>query len=46
MLPLRDTLEVQIMAKWAERLAIAAIFVVFVLAGMLVWAVLFFRVFL
>lgn len=46
MLPRRDALEVQIMAKWAERLAIARIFVVFVLAGMLVWAVLFFRVIL
>lgn len=31
------------MARWAERLAIGAIFVVFVLAGMLVWAVVFFR---
>lgn len=31
------------MARWAERLAIGAILVVFVLAGMLVWAVVFFR---
>ena len=34
------------MTKSAERLAVATIFVIFVLAGMLVWAVLFFRVIL
>jgi len=31
------------MARWAERLAVAAIVAIFVLSGMLVWAVLFFR---
>jgi hypothetical protein len=31
------------MARFAKRLAIGAMFVVFVLAGMLVWAVVFFR---
>jgi len=38
--------EVQTMTKSAERLAVATIFVIFVLAGMLVWAVLFFHVIL
>jgi hypothetical protein len=36
-------LEVPIMARWGERLAVAAIFVVFILAGVLVWATVFFR---
>jgi hypothetical protein len=31
------------MARWAERFAVGAIFVIFLLAGMLVWAVMFFR---
>jgi hypothetical protein len=30
-------LEVPIMDRWGERLAVAAIFVVFILAGVLVW---------
>lgn len=35
--------EVQIMARWAERFLVAMIFVIFVLAGVLVWAVVIFR---
>jgi len=35
--------EVQIMARWRERLAVIAIFAVFILLGILVWALLFFR---
>ncbi len=31
------------MSRWAERLAVGAVFVVFVLGGMLVWAVVIFR---
>jgi len=31
------------MSRWAEGLAVGAVFVVFVLAGMLVWAVVIFR---
>jgi hypothetical protein len=31
------------MARWWERLAIIAIFAVFILLGILVWALLFFR---
>jgi hypothetical protein len=31
------------MAQWAERLAVGTIMVVFVLAGVLVWAVVIFR---
>jgi hypothetical protein len=31
------------MARFAERLTLGAILVLFVLAGMLVWAVMFFR---
>jgi hypothetical protein len=31
------------MARWVERFAIATIFVIFVLTGMLVWAVVIFR---
>jgi len=35
--------EVRIMARWAERFLVAMIFVIFVLAGVLVWAVVIFR---
>ena len=31
------------MARWAERFLVAMIFVIFVLAGVLVWAVVIFR---
>ena len=31
------------MSRWAERLAVGAVFVVFVLAGVVVWAVVIFR---
>jgi len=31
------------MARWAERLAVGTIMVVFVLTGVLVWAVVIFR---
>ena len=34
------------MARWAQRLAVTMIFAIFVLAGMLVWAALFFHVIL
>jgi hypothetical protein len=36
-------LEVPPMARWGERLAVVAIFVVFILAGALVWVMVLFR---
>ena len=39
----RARCEVRIMARWAQRFLVAMIFVIFILAGVLVWAVVIFR---